>query len=118
MKAKKLIPFLVILAILAALAVVQKNKQKPESIVTQVKLEELVPSDLKAKDIDRIELFAGAKPDEKVVLERADDAWRVATHFNAPVKQETLDTYVEKLLKRDAARIEGDAYGLGMSGPP
>ncbi len=98
MKPKQLIPLVVVLAVLAVVAVVMKGQDKAPDILEQVGLESLVPDGLKEKDIARLELFAGAKPEEKVVLERDGDVWRVASRFNAPVKEDTIDEYLEKVV--------------------
>ena len=99
MSAKKLLPLIVVLAVLAALAVVQKSRQKPVNIVEQVNLEQVIPDGLKSADVVRIELFAGGSPDEKVVLAKSDDAWQVTSHFNAPAKAETVTEYLDKIMK-------------------
>ena len=99
MKAKKLIPFLVILLLLAGLALLRKNAEnKPVSIVKQVNLQTLVPEGLIAANIAKIEMFSGAKPDQKVVLEKKDDTWRVASLFNAPADAKTTEELVQKIL--------------------
>lgn len=96
---KKLIPLIVILVILGGLVIWRNNAKETPTLIEQTKLEALVPQDLKAKQVDRLELFSAAKPEEKVVIEREDDAWKVASHFNAPAKADTVDEYLEKVLK-------------------
>lgn len=99
MKVKTLIPFVVILAVLAGLVVWQKMNAKPEvPIATQIGLESLVPEGLQKDAIKRIEMYAGDKAEEKVVLERNGDNWNIATLFNAPGNKETIDKFVDDLL--------------------
>ena len=99
MKAKKLVPFLVILLVLAGLALLRKNAEnKPVSIVKQVNLQTLVPEGLISANIAKVEMFAGAKPDQKVVLEKKDDAWRVASLFNAPANADDTAKLLDKIL--------------------
>ena len=99
MKAKKLIPFLVILLVLAGLAAWRKTAEnRPVSIVTQVNLQALVPEGLIAANIAKIEMFSGTKPDEKVVLEKKDDTWRVASLFGAPANADDTAKLVDKIL--------------------
>ena len=99
MKAKKLIPFLVILLVLAGLAVLRKNAEnKPVSIVKQVNLQTLVPEGLIAANIVRVEMFSGTKPDQKVILEKKDDTWRVASLFGAPANADETAKLVDKIL--------------------
>jgi len=99
MKPKKLLPFVVIAAVLAALALLKNWREKPVSIVEQTKLQALVPSDLKKDTVTRLEFFAAGKEGEKVTLEKAADGWQVASQFNAPIKQDVLDGFLDKLLE-------------------
>jgi hypothetical protein len=99
MKAKKLIPFLVILLVLAGLAMWRKTAEnRPVSIVKQVNLQTLVPEGLIAANVARIEMFSGAKPDQKVVLEKKGDTWHVASLFGAPANAEETEKLVENML--------------------
>jgi hypothetical protein len=97
MKAKKLIPLFVILAVLGALVVMKMANEKQPGIVEQVNLEALVPEGLETDDLVKVELYAGAKPEEKVVLEKTDGEWKVSSHFNAPVTEDTINEYLEKM---------------------
>jgi hypothetical protein len=99
MKIKTLIPFVVILALLAGIVVWQKmNQAPPAPIATQIGLTTLAPDGLDKDDVARMELFAGSNPDEKVVLEKQEDTWRIASAFNAPVNAETLEGFLDKAL--------------------
>ncbi len=99
MSPKKLIPFLVVLLLLAGLVMWRKSSEKqPGTIATQVKLETMAQETLQAGDVAKLELYSGAAPDEKVVLEKADGVWRIASHHNAPVNQEVLDKYIGSIL--------------------
>lgn len=97
MKPKKLLPFLVILAVLLAIAGIKKFRDRPPTLMTQAKLQTLTPEGLKPEDIAKLELYVGAKPDAKVVLEKGDKGWAVSSQFKAPVKQETLDAFLKGL---------------------
>lgn len=100
MKATKLIPFLVVLLVLAGLAVWRKNSEKkPASLASQVKLERLTPEGIGAADIGKVELFSGAKPEEKVVLEKSGEDWKITSLFNAPVNRESYDEFLGNILK-------------------
>jgi hypothetical protein len=98
MKLKTLLPLIIILVLLAAIALLRDSGSKTPTIIEQTRLETLAPEELKARDMARIELFAGAKPDEKVILERDGDRWRVASHFNAPVAADAIETYLDNML--------------------
>ncbi len=118
MSPKKLIPFLVVLLVLAGLVVWRKASEKrPGTIVEQVRLETLADSALKAEDIARVELYAGSKPEEKVVLAKEGDAWKITSLHNAPADKETVDKFVKSLvgLKGEfRATAEGDEKLAGF----
>lgn len=110
MKVKTLIPFIVILVVLAGLVVWQKVNVKPQvSIATQIGLQTLVPEGLQKDSIKRLEMFAGEKPEEKVILERDGDNWRIDSLYNAPGNAETINKFLDDLLGlRGEPRATGD----------
>lgn len=112
MSPKKLIPFLVVLLVLAGLVAWRKASEKrPGTIVEQVKLETLAGDALKAADIARVELYAGSKPEEKVVLAKEGDAWKIASLHNAPADKDAVDKFVEGMVSLKGefrATAEGD----------
>lgn len=102
MKPKNLIPLLAILAVLVVLVIWKSTSTREPSIIEQVQLARLVPEGITPADIARIELFAGGKPDEKVVVARSvedPDVWTVTSHFDAPAKTEKIDEYLDTLVK-------------------
>ena len=115
MKPKNLVPLVVILVILVALVMVKKAKEPAPNIVNEVQLARLIPEGVSASDIVKLELFAGAKPDEGVVLAWDDAAsgWRVTSKYNAPVDEEKIDEYLSDLIKlggeyRAATEMDSD----------
>lgn len=100
MKAKTLIPFIVILMILLGVIAYQKMTEEPPApIAVQIGLEPLVPDSLTPATLRRIELYAGEEPDDKVLLEHDGNEWRITSLFNAPVNQDTLDGFLDKMLE-------------------
>ncbi len=101
MKAKSLIPLVIILVILALLILFRQAGKEESSIVEEAGLVSLFPEGLTKGDIVELELYAGPKPDEKVVLEwNADaDGWQVPSHFNAPVKDSKIDELLDALVE-------------------
>ena len=95
MSFKKLLPFIVILAILGGFAVLRKGNDAPPSIIEQAGLEALAPEGLEAGDLVKLELYAAASPDEKVVLEKDGKTWKIASSYGAPVDEETLSDYLD-----------------------
>jgi len=98
MKPKVLIPFIVVLIVLGGIALITQNQQSTPSIVEQVDLDRLVDESIEADSIDRIEMFAAANPDEKLVLARADEDWVVASKFNAPATDSKVDDFLDDLV--------------------
>lgn len=118
---KKLIPLVVILAILVVLAVYRLAQEDPVDIREAARIIALVPEDVDAEELTRLELYAGADPEERVVLARdtADDAWEVASRYNAPANGDEIAAFIDTLMGLDGqyrARAPEDAdrepYGL------
>ncbi len=99
MKIKTIIPFVVILALLVGMVVWRKaTEAPPPPLATQMKLETLAPEGLSKNDVARVEIFTGDDTDARVTLERDGEAWRIATLYNAPVNQATLDAFLDNAL--------------------
>ncbi|MBX3176020.1 MAG: DUF4340 domain-containing protein [Candidatus Hydrogenedentes bacterium] len=112
MSFKKLLPFLAVLVVLLLLVLMKRGLQRTPSLETQANLQPLVAADLGAADIAKLELYAGAAPDEKVVLEKAGDAWVARSHFGAPVNADTIQGYLDKIENLQGefrATAQGDA---------
>ncbi len=115
-KWKNLVPLAVILAILAALVVLKQVQNRPVAIEEQLqaKVTPLVPETVTEGAITRIDLYTGAKPDEKVTVQRdaADpNVWRVTSHFNAPANKDKIDEFLEKLTGLQGEYRAGDVTG-------
>ncbi|MCC6491046.1 MAG: DUF4340 domain-containing protein, partial [Candidatus Hydrogenedentes bacterium] len=101
MKPKSLIPLIIIFALLAGLVVLKQTMKEEQTIVDQVKLEMLVPEGAAKNDVVKLELFAGGKPEEKVIVERSTsdpNVWRVTSHFNAPADEKKIEGFLDKAL--------------------
>jgi len=101
MNRKNLILLAAILVILAVLVVLKQAKEQPIPIEEAVDLPEVVPGDLAKADLGKLELYAGPKPDEKVVLARVPDdpeAWSVSSHYDAPVDKEKIGEFLDTLI--------------------
>lgn len=83
MKPKTLIPLFSVFAVLVALVFLRQSGEEPVSIVEQAELKPLVPVDLDVDSVNRIEIYAGVAPAERVVLTRDEDRWRIASHYDA-----------------------------------
>ncbi len=121
MKLKKLVPLVVILIILAALAAYRLAQDEPVDIREAARIIDLIPADIDAEDVTRVELYAGAHADNRVVLARdaADDAWRVASRYNAPANSAEIDAFAATLLSLEAQYrasapedVHREPYGL------
>ncbi len=90
----------IILVVLLGLVIMKQTKKAERpSLIEQAKFEKLIPESLKVDNIVRIELYAGAKTDEKVVLKKDGAKWRVSSHFDSPAKKETVEEYLDKIIK-------------------
>lgn len=100
MKRKNIVPLLVILGILLVIGGVRTILQPPSrDLAEEADLVDVAPN-LKKSEIAKIELYAGAKPDEKVVLayDEEDKIWRSPTQFDAPLQEETVNEFLDTLL--------------------
>lgn len=100
MKPKQLLILLVTVVVLGGLVFLKKAADTPDSIFEQVSLSALVPQDLTNGDIQKLEIYAGAAAEEKLVLtkKQAGDAWQVTTHFDAPVLKAKIDSYLDAIV--------------------
>ncbi len=113
MKAKSLIPLVLIAAVLGGLVYMRKAQDKPVSITEQVKLTQLLPEGLAKGDLAKLEVYTGTMTDQLIVLTKEDtgDKWRVTNHFNAPVDSTKIDGYLESLTGLEGefrATLEGE----------
>ncbi len=115
MKPKQLIPLVVVLAVLAGLVYLRQAQNKPATIEQQYTLQTLMPEGFDVASLTKIEMYAGAKPDEKVVLERAADStkWTLASKYGAPVNQTEIDNYL-KTLKNLKGEFRAEVTGDGL----
>lgn len=114
MKPKNLIVLAVILAALAGLVFMRQQQQQPPSIEEQYTLKQMLPQEIDKSKIAKLELYAGAKPDQKLVLERTGEGekWKIASKWDAPVAQAKIDEFLatlEKLEGEFRATAPGDA---------
>lgn len=100
MNVKKMMTILVIILVVLVVLVFLKQSKTAErpSIIEQAKFEKLVPDSLKKDNIVRFELYTGGKPDNKVIIVKDGDKWRVSNHFNSPAKKETVEDYLDKII--------------------
>jgi hypothetical protein len=103
MKAKTLIPFIVVLAVLGGLIALRTSQKETVSMRDQAGLESVTPEGLDAATVQRIELYASATPDQKVDLKREGEGWVIASLYNAPAKTDVVDAFLKKL-----AGIQGE----------
>jgi hypothetical protein len=103
---KSILPLVIVAVVLVALVFMKNNSEKQINIGDQVALVPLAQEGLTASDLEQVELHLGSDRENKVVLARdkANRArWRVASHFDAPVKQETIDSFA-----KDLAGLQGE----------
>ena len=114
MKPKQLVPLAIVLVVLGALVLFKQAGQEQVSLTEQVQLTSLLPDDLDREKIAKIEIHAGGKADDALVLARdaSGDAWVVASHFDAPVKPDKIGEFLDTLTALQGeyrASASGDA---------
>jgi hypothetical protein len=115
MKPKQIIPLVAVLAVLAALVFLRQSQDRPMGIEQQYTLHTLMPEGFDVATLTRIEMYAGAKPDEKVVLEREPGStnWTIASKFGAPVNQTEIDDYL-RMLRNLRGEFRAEVSGDGL----
>lgn len=101
MRWRNLIPLVAILLALVGLIVFKQAKQQPLSLEEAVQLARLIPEDLTKADIAKMELYAGPKPEGKVVLERVPDVpdeWQITSYYNAPADNRKIGDFLNLLV--------------------
>ncbi len=116
MKPKQLVPLVIVMAVLAGIVFLRQSQEESPNLIEQVQLQQLLPGDLQPADIARIELHAGGQAEEALTLERAasGEGWLVTTHFDAPVKSDKIDGFLDTLTGLQGefrAAASGDGLG-------
>lgn len=102
MKQKNLLILAVVFAALLVIVFVKKSGDQPLIITDSVALKTLIPSDLAAADLGRLEMYIGEDTENKLVLERDSEnpeMWHIASRFNAPVTATKIDEFLDTLVK-------------------
>jgi len=97
-------------ALLAAVLVQELRRKGAYDLAEEMGLRTLAPDGFLASDVRRIEICQGKRQDDKVILARDADAWRVETRFNAPGKKDKIEEFLKKLKSLEGEfRSEGAA---------
>ncbi len=114
MSPKRLLPLLLILFVLGALAFLLKRTPAPIQLADEVGLDSLVPKTMPADSISGLDLYLGAKPQESVQLRKRDQTWVVASRFDTPSNSTKLQPLLTQLstlqgeLRADSTALLGD----------
>lgn len=94
------------------LLTVSKNKA-PRHTITDIAeqsgLEEPLGDEFLVSRVARLEIFAGARPDRKIVCDLEGGEWRLASHGNAPAERKKVERFLTAL-----KHLQGQ---LRMAGP-
>ncbi len=109
---KKLIPLLGILALLVALGLLKTVMQPKETdIQEEMGARSILPEDFLISDVEKIEIYIGAKPDKKVVLSQSQSLWTISSAFQAPGNKGLIEEFLESLKELyGEVRISGKEY--------
>lgn len=98
---KSLIPLVIVAAVLGGLVVLKNTNKTSAPMLDQAKLVRLAPEGVEAADVERIELYAGGMPEEKIVIgrdaENRED-WVLTSYYGAPADGEKMTEFVEDLV--------------------
>ncbi len=114
MRAKRLLLLVGILIVLIVAVVVVKRRPPPTRLAEEVGFKRLLPESFAADAIHGIDLYQGDKTEQAVRLRRRDDAWVVASHYDAPVKTDKIIQLLDGVrtlegeLRADQADFHGD----------
>ena len=114
---KTLLILVVIFVAIIVLIAVKRVDNTPGSMVDEVGFAPLAPDGFLASNVRRLEVFAGNKVEEKLIISKSDDKWVVTSKFDAPADEEKVLDLLNKFKKlkgeqrSDAPEVVGD-YGL------
>jgi len=97
MSRKQFIALAVMAGLLLLVIVVKKIARTTPDLEREMGLVALAPEGFLASDVERIEMYRGATPEEKVALSREKEAWLVKSRFDAPAKGDKVDEFLKKL---------------------
>jgi len=103
MKSKRNLILVSILGVLIVVSLIKKVTQRQESIVEEAAFRKLASAKFEVSDINRVEIYKGDKAKEKIVMAKDSGGWLVKSYFNAPVKEQKINDFIDKV--RD---IEGE----------
>lgn len=117
MSRKQFIALAVMAGLLLLVIVVKRIARTTPDLEREMGLVALAPEGFLASDAERIEMYRGSAPDEKVALSREEEAWLVRSRFDAPAKKDKVDEFLGKLkglegeFRSDEKEVIAD-YGL------
>jgi hypothetical protein len=97
MSAKRLLPLVGLLGLLAFVALVLKRQPALTGLSEETGFERLVPQTLLADRIKGVELYQGAQPEHFVRLKRQGDTWVASSYYDAPVQTEKIAGFLDAL---------------------
>ena len=113
MSKKTLLVLAIVLLVIVGAILVQRQLTQPKGFIEELAYVPLAPKAFLANKVIRVEIYSGAKPDQKVVLAKADDKWSVASEFNAPADGTKVKDLLEKIKKLEGERRADDPDVLG-----
>jgi len=103
MKSKRNLILISILGILVVVSLIKKVTQRQENIVEEAAFRQMASTKFEVSDIERVEIYKGAKEKDKIVMVKGSGGWLVKSYFNAPVKEQKINDFIDKV--RD---VEGE----------
>jgi hypothetical protein len=97
MSAKRLLPLLLLLTVLAISAIMLKRPSAPPRLVEETGFEHLLPSTLHGARITGLDLYHGVQPEARLRLRRQNATWIVASHYDAPARADKVAGFLARL---------------------
>jgi len=99
MKKSTVIAIVVVIVGLAAVATIQKILQNRRMAAPEEHFVKILPKDMRAADIHKIDIHRGEKKEDAVVVERKGDGWIVASKFNSKGDEKNITDLLSDIKK-------------------
>lgn len=97
MKNRTVIILIAVIVALGLVAVIQKRRRQRQIAAPTEQFVRIMPADMRAADIHKIEVYRGEEKKDAVVLERKDAGWIVASKFNSKGNDTTITQLLDDI---------------------
>jgi len=90
--------FVVIAALIAVYAIQQINKSR-QKLTPAEDFVKILPQDMRAADIHRLEIYRGDAKDDAILLARSEDGWNVPSRFSSKGNEKSISDLLDDIKK-------------------